>query len=137
MGEQIRRIEAFKLQVLNSQKQLEISFDERLGSGFATMQQQLMADLRAETATLLRNEASAVAVLDEQLWVTDQRLGQRIDDLAQVHLRERKETTIGVQKGVPALHADELDSTSMSLELDKEIKRRTAALHSSVDQAAL
>jgi hypothetical protein len=39
-------------------------------------------ELRAETHAAFRNEAAAVASLDEQLWLTDQRLGQRIDDLA-------------------------------------------------------
>merc|ERR1712228_722228 len=45
--------------------------------------------LSGELASAMRNEAAAVATLDEQLWLTDQRLGQRIDELAHLHLRDR------------------------------------------------
>lgn len=45
----------------------------------------LMTELRAETSSAFRSEAAAVAALDEQLWLTDQRLGQRIDELAHSH----------------------------------------------------
>jgi len=48
-------------------------------------QQRLIAELRAETSTAFRSEAAAVAALDEQLWLTDQRLGQRIDELSHSH----------------------------------------------------
>merc|ERR1712228_636265 len=44
--------------------------------------------LSGELASAMRNEAAAVAALDEQLWLTDQRLGQRIDELARAQ-RER------------------------------------------------
>lgn len=53
------------------------------------MQQKLIAELRAETTAAFKSEAAAVAALDEQLWLTDQRLGQRIDELAHLHVRER------------------------------------------------
>merc|ERR1740129_1878685 len=39
------------------------------------------AELRVETRAALRSEAAAVAALDEQLWLTDQRLGQRVDEV--------------------------------------------------------
>ncbi|CAK9104437.1 Uncharacterized protein SCF082_LOCUS48741 [Durusdinium trenchii] len=38
---------------------------------------------------LLKEEQSVVAALDEQLWLTDQRLGQRIDDAERAIHRER------------------------------------------------
>jgi len=41
----------------------------------------LVSELRAETTAAFRSEAAAVAALDEQLWLTDQRLCQRIDQL--------------------------------------------------------
>merc|ERR1712087_665493 len=43
------------------------------------------SELRVEVRTAIRNEAAAVAALDEQLWLTDQRLGSRIDELMHVH----------------------------------------------------
>ncbi|CAK0875828.1 unnamed protein product, partial [Prorocentrum cordatum] len=44
-------------------------------------QKRASTELRVEVRTAIRNEAAAVAALDEQLWLTDQRLGQRIDQL--------------------------------------------------------
>jgi len=49
----------------------------------AAVQRRLAAELRSEMRGLLKGEQSAIAALDEQLWRTDQRLGQRIDELAQ------------------------------------------------------
>eukprot|EP00929_Paragymnodinium_shiwhaense_P050902 TRINITY_DN25628_c0_g1_i1.p1 TRINITY_DN25628_c0_g1~~TRINITY_DN25628_c0_g1_i1.p1 ORF type:complete len:753 (-),score=163.62 TRINITY_DN25628_c0_g1_i1:203-2461(-) len=39
------------------------------------------SELRAEVRAALKNEQNAIAALDEQLWLTDQRLGQRIDEV--------------------------------------------------------
>jgi len=50
----------------------------------ASLQRRLGAELRAETRALLKSEQNTLAALDEQLWLTDQRLGQRIDELVQV-----------------------------------------------------
>jgi len=61
----------------------------RLSDDLVAMQQRLVSDLRAETTLALNRESAAIAALDEQLWITDQRLGQRIDDLEQVRVRER------------------------------------------------
>lgn len=47
------------------------------------LQRRLGAELRAETRALFKTEQNAIAALDEQLWLTDQRLGQRIDELLQ------------------------------------------------------
>merc|ERR1719271_2411241 len=65
-------------------KSLE-SVRSELMKELAKQQQRLIAELRAETNTAFRSEAAAVAALDEQLWLTDQRLGQRIDELAHSH----------------------------------------------------
>mmetsp|Transcript_87535 Transcript_87535/g.138233 ORF Transcript_87535/g.138233 Transcript_87535/m.138233 type:complete len:628 (-) Transcript_87535:11-1894(-) len=43
----------------------------------------LVADLRAETTAAFRSQSASFAALDEQVWLTDQRLGQRIDEVAQ------------------------------------------------------
>lgn len=61
----------------------------RLSDDLVATQQRLVSDLRAETTLALNRESAAIAALDEQLWITDQRLGQRIDDLEQVRVRER------------------------------------------------
>ena len=50
------------------------------------LQQRLLTDLRTETTMAVQRESAAIAALDEQLWITDQRLGQRIDELGR---RER------------------------------------------------
>ncbi|CAE7873567.1 unnamed protein product [Symbiodinium microadriaticum] len=69
----------------------------RLSEDVVALQQRLVAELRAETTTALNRESAALAALDEQLWITDQRLGQRIDELAQSRLRERSAS--GVKGG--------------------------------------
>lgn len=48
----------------------------------AAQQKRLVTELRGEIKSGLRSETSNLAALDEQLWSTDQRLGQRIDELA-------------------------------------------------------
>lgn len=53
-----------------------------LGEELANVQQRLIADLKAETTRGINRVNSSIAALDEQLWITDQRLGQRIDDLS-------------------------------------------------------
>eukprot|EP00930_Biecheleria_cincta_P056971 TRINITY_DN4298_c1_g2_i2.p1 TRINITY_DN4298_c1_g2~~TRINITY_DN4298_c1_g2_i2.p1 ORF type:complete len:561 (-),score=116.13 TRINITY_DN4298_c1_g2_i2:577-2259(-) len=59
-----------------------IAVEERLGEQQASLQQRLAAELRSETTATRNRESAAIAALDEQLWITDQRLGQRIDQLA-------------------------------------------------------
>jgi len=66
----------------------QIKFSEEL----TALQQKLVGELRAEMAAAFRSEAATVAALDEQIWLTDQRLGQRIDELAHLHLRDRVAT---------------------------------------------
>merc|ERR1712125_194037 len=41
----------------------------------------LNGEFQAELRALRKQEESQLAALDEQLWLTDQRIGQRIDDL--------------------------------------------------------
>lgn len=66
-------------------------FDEHVDEWKTELQQEvglqhkrMAAELRIEMRTALRSEGAAVAALDEQLWLSDQRLGQRIDELAQL-----------------------------------------------------
>jgi len=61
----------------------------RTAEEFASLQERLIKELRSEMTAAFAREDAAIAALDEQLWITDQRLGQRIDELAHLHLRER------------------------------------------------
>jgi len=53
-----------------------------LGEELANVQHRLISDLKTETTLGINRVNSSIAALDEQLWITDQRLGQRIDDLS-------------------------------------------------------
>lgn len=71
------------------EKRLLVELEKRLAASRHEMsrgleehcarQKKAASELRMEVRAALRNEATAVAQLDEQLWLTDQRLGQRID----------------------------------------------------------
>lgn len=66
-----------------------------------------MRKLRAEIKDALRNEVAVVSSLDEQLWITDQRLGQRIDAVSRSHcecmqLIERRLGIVMRSKGIDA-----------------------------------
>jgi hypothetical protein len=61
------------------------SLRNELIQDIAMQQQRLVSELRGEITTAFKSEAAAVAALDEQLWLTDQRLGQRIDELVRSH----------------------------------------------------
>jgi len=52
----------------------------------------------------LKSEAAAIAALDEQLWLTDQRLGQRIDQLAHSH----RESITVVERRIGSMLSDRL-----------------------------
>lgn len=75
---------ASRAELEESRRQLSES-QAHLGKELAALQDQSLAELRAETTAAFRSEAAAVAALDEQLWLTDQRLGQRLDELARAH----------------------------------------------------
>jgi len=64
----------------NLMESLQSSCREEL----AVLQRKVTVELRAEARTLLKSEQNAIAALDEQLWLTDQRLGQRIDEMVQL-----------------------------------------------------
>jgi len=55
----------------------------RLGDDLIAHQQRLISELRSETTAALKDEADHVAALDEQVWLSDQRLGQRVDKVDQ------------------------------------------------------
>lgn len=76
-------------QGLRSIRERQLQFEETLKS---TMQRQI-EELHEEMTMAFRSEATAVAALDEQLWLTDQRLGQRIDELAHVHISAKTAST--------------------------------------------
>mmetsp|Transcript_44354 Transcript_44354/g.105013 ORF Transcript_44354/g.105013 Transcript_44354/m.105013 type:complete len:378 (+) Transcript_44354:94-1227(+) len=60
------------------------SLEGQAGKQHASAQEKLIADLRAEIAVAFRDEAATVAALDEQIWMTDRRLGQRIEALTDI-----------------------------------------------------
>lgn len=82
-------LEAIRLECRQTTKGHVEELQARVGEDIASLQQRLMMQLRAEVAGAIGRESAAIAALDEQLWITDQRLGQRIDELAHLHLRER------------------------------------------------
>lgn len=57
--------------------------NRRLGDDLLAHQQRLISELRSETNMAFKSEAASVTALDEQMWLTDQRLGQRIDKVDQ------------------------------------------------------
>ncbi|CAJ1447428.1 unnamed protein product [Effrenium voratum] len=106
----------------------------RLSEDVASMQQRLISELRAETTLALSRESAAIAALDEQLWITDQRLGQRIDELAHSRVRER-----GGAKGGRLLNSfsefqEEL--TEPATEAATRAKRVTGGVLAAAHQAA-
>jgi hypothetical protein len=82
----------------------------RLLQDLERQQNRLLTDLRAEITAHLRSEAGAVAALDEQLWLTDQRLGQRIDELA----RMQRESVTVVERRIGNVLADRVHSRGVS-----------------------
>merc|ERR1712039_372327 len=58
----------------------------------------LSLELKDEVRSMFKKEQRNIVALDEQLWVTDQRLGQRIDELFQA--------TKHNERGVAAITAD-------------------------------
>jgi len=53
----------------------------------SSISRRLTAEMRGEIRAAMKADQNQIAALDEQLWLTDQRLGQRIDELA--HVQER------------------------------------------------
>eukprot|EP00927_Polykrikos_kofoidii_P056537 TRINITY_DN50636_c0_g1_i1.p1 TRINITY_DN50636_c0_g1~~TRINITY_DN50636_c0_g1_i1.p1 ORF type:complete len:646 (-),score=121.60 TRINITY_DN50636_c0_g1_i1:103-2040(-) len=92
----------------------------RLNEDIAACQQRLFSELRAETTAAFRNEAAAVAALDEQLWLTDQRLGQRIDEISHLHLRDRVATAERRTRDVNSVPTNGLTATSSHVKTIEE-----------------
>jgi len=101
-----RRFEQLQLEV---QQQLD-NFRAKLQQEVVSHLQRSAEDLRLETRTAIRSEASAVANLDHQLLLMDQRLGQRIDELMATSPLERQHTAtrgIGTTVAAPSHHLRE------------------------------
>merc|ERR1719424_101022 len=91
------RLESMRADIVKAARQVDVEecrlefrelfreLEGKVREDLLKQQQRLIAELRAETNTAFRSEAAAVAALDEQLWLTDQRLGQRLDELARAH----------------------------------------------------
>jgi len=74
------------------------TWQARVERHIQAMQKQTAAEILAEVRGTLRSQAVSIANLDEQLWLTDQRLGQRIDAFWQARLaplsaREESQST--------------------------------------------
>merc|ERR1711896_65641 len=65
-----------------------------------SLQRRLTSEMRAETRAALKSEQYTIAAIDEQLWLTDQRLGQRIDEIA--HAQERTAVLVHEDRGSDA-----------------------------------
>jgi len=87
-GSELLALAATKVDIENSRRELQRAVQDSQSSlkeELIALQKRLVAELRAETTAAFRSESASVAALDEQLWLTDQRLGQRIDELAHAH----------------------------------------------------
>merc|ERR1712232_851013 len=71
-----RDLDEHMRELYDTVKQME----SRIGIDFETRHNRFIEDTRH-----LKSEAAAIAALDEQLWLTDQRLGQRVDELQHAH----------------------------------------------------
>lgn len=88
-GQLTVQLEAARLSIEQAARGRLEDFRSRISDDVLALQDRTVKELRSETAAALSREAASIAALDEQLWITDQRLGQRIDELAHLHLRER------------------------------------------------
>lgn len=93
-------------------------------TGQARFEESLKSDLKrhvdelhSEMTLAFKSEATAVAALDELLWLTDQRLGQRIDELAHLHLGAKASAAVD-RHGFAEQH-------NSSLEDSKELRERS------------
>jgi len=90
-----KQVEELQVGSIALQAELEVERRERLdsqvrfGDDLAAIQSKLLTALRSEMTAAFRSEAAAVSALDEQLWLKDQQLRQRIDQAANVQMRER------------------------------------------------
>jgi hypothetical protein len=58
---------------------------------FGNSLKKMSAELRSDTRALVKSEQNSIAALDEQLWLTDQRLGQRVDELMKMQAARQTE----------------------------------------------
>lgn len=79
----VQREEARKIRDLQSMQQEVARELEKLPD--MEVYKRELRDAIIQDTRHLKSEAAAIAALDEQLWLTDQRLGQRIDQLAHSH----------------------------------------------------
>merc|ERR1712136_631055 len=71
---------------VRSVRQSEEALKDEIRRELKSVQKHMAAELSSEVRAAHKAEESAVAALDQQLWLTDQRLGQRIDDLTHAQL---------------------------------------------------
>jgi len=80
-------------------------FQAKVPEELADLQRRMLQEVRGEVRAMISNERHAIAAIDEQLWLTDQRLGQRIDEIA--HAQERNAVLVAVNNSTHAVRAPE------------------------------
>jgi hypothetical protein len=87
-----REVSSFRIEALKAPKAPDIEeYRRELRDSVQQIESRLCEELEKQHRRFLqdtrhlKSEAAAIAALDEQLWLTDQRLGQRIDELAHSH----------------------------------------------------
>lgn len=77
---------ALREEVASLERRTSLEVDARangLRDELSATSRRLGAELRGELKATVKQEQTTIAALDEQLWLTDQRLGQRIDEIVQ------------------------------------------------------
>jgi len=90
-----KHVEEVQVGSIALQAELEVERRERLdsqvrfGEDLTALQNKILVAVRSEMTAAFRSEAAAVTALDEQVWLKDQQLRQRIDQAANMQMRER------------------------------------------------
>lgn len=84
--ERVRRLDELATRkaeeaVSRSQDKLTL-WQAQFGQDVEALQRRSASELRVEVRKAIRSDADAIAALDEQIWLTEQRLRQRIDEVA-------------------------------------------------------
>merc|ERR1712136_253486 len=103
-GDLDARFEEIRREILDVARKQVSDSEVRLGDELGSLQQRLISELRAETTAAFRSEAAAVAALDEQIWLTDQRLGQRIDELLHLRIRDVEREVVAERRHAQQTH---------------------------------
>lgn len=93
---------------------------ERIREELLAGQRKLTGEVR-EARSLFKEEQNAIAALDEQLWLTDQRLGQRIDEILQAQRGSNRLTAAMADEAVASMEP-------IAIEAESGFRNGTAAM---------